>query len=73
MMRVYSQAHPFYCGIDLHARTMHLCVLDQGGTVVLDKNLAARPETFLKAVAPFRDGLVQEQTRPCQRSTAGEQ
>ncbi len=57
-MRFYTKQHRFYCGIDLHARTMHLCVLDHTGTVVLDKNIAARPETFLKAIAPFREDVV---------------
>src|SRR5947209_132401 len=58
MMRFYNGQHPFYCGIDLHARSMHLCILDQAGQVVFDRNLPCRPETFLRAVAPFRDGLV---------------
>jgi transposase len=57
-MRVYTQQHRFYCGIDLHARSMHLCVLDAAGQVVLDKNLAARPEALLKALAPFRPDVV---------------
>lgn len=30
-MRFYKQPHAFYCGIDLHARTMYLCVLDHAG------------------------------------------
>ena len=34
MMRFYSTQHRFYAGIDLHARTMHVCVLDQVGNVV---------------------------------------
>src|SRR5437660_934924 len=58
MMRFYNGQHPFYCGIDLHARSMHLCILDQAGQVVFDRNLSCRPETFLRAIAPFRDGLV---------------
>jgi transposase len=57
-MRFYTQPHRFYAGIDLHARTMHVCVLDHDGTVVFDRNLPARPDAFLRAVAPFRDGLV---------------
>ena len=56
MMRFYNQQHRFYCGVDLHARTMYLCVLDQAGTVVFDQNLPAAPDAFLDAVAPFRDG-----------------
>jgi hypothetical protein len=27
-MRFYTQAHRFYCGVDLHTRTLLLCVLD---------------------------------------------
>jgi transposase len=57
-MRFYNQQHRFYCGVDLHARTMYLCIVDANGQVVFDKNLAAEPAAFLKAVAPFRDGLV---------------
>ena len=30
-MRFYNQQHQFYCGVDLHARTMYLCVLDAAG------------------------------------------
>jgi transposase len=57
-MRWYDRQHRFYCGIDLHARSMHLGILDQTGTPVFDRNLAARPESFLKAIAPFRSDLV---------------
>jgi transposase len=57
-MRFYNQQHRFYAGIDLHARSMHLCILDQDGNTAFDKNLPGRPETFLHALAPFRDGLV---------------
>src|SRR6516165_11926041 len=57
-MRFYNQQHRFYCGVDLHARTMYLCILDQAGEVVFDRNLTANPDAFLRAVAPFRDGLV---------------
>ena len=27
-MRLYQAQHRAYCGVDLHARTMFLCVLD---------------------------------------------
>ena len=57
-MRFYNQQHRFYAGIDLHARTMHVCVLDATGTVVLDRNLPCHFETLLQAIAPFRDDIV---------------
>ena len=28
-MRFYTNSHPYYCGIDLHARTLYVCILDQ--------------------------------------------
>src|SRR5215472_12267160 len=58
MMRFYNAQHPFYGGIDLHARTMHVCVLDAAGAVVYDRNLPCHFETLLQALAPFRDGIV---------------
>ena len=57
-MRFYTQQHRFYCGIDLHVRSMHICILDQAGNVVFDRNLPARPEAFLRAVAPFREDVI---------------
>ena len=58
MMRFYQQQHRFYCGVDLHARTMYLCILDQAGKTLLHKDYAADARVFLDAVAPYRDGLV---------------
>jgi transposase len=57
-MRFYTQQHPFYCGIDLHARTMYVCILAQGGEVLVHRNMKTDPEAFLKALAPYRQGLV---------------
>jgi transposase len=48
----------FYAGADLHARTLYLCVLDHDGQVRLSRNLPAAPQPFLKAVTPFREGLL---------------
>ena len=57
-MRFYTTQHQFYCGIDLHARTMYACILDQHGEIRLHRNMPASPETFLKAIAPYRDDIV---------------
>jgi hypothetical protein len=37
---------------------MYVCVLSPDGTIVLHRHMKAAPEPFLKAVAPYRDGLV---------------
>lgn len=57
-MRFYTKQHPLYCGIDLHARTMYLCVLNQDGEILVHRNMPAGPEPFLNAVAPYRSDLV---------------
>ena len=31
IMRFYNQQHKYYCGIDLHARKMYVCIIDQKG------------------------------------------
>ena len=57
-MRFYTQQHKHYCGIDLHAKAMYICILDQRGTKLVHKNLPTTPEAFLRAIAPYREDLV---------------
>jgi len=57
-MRFYTQSRRYYCGIDLHTRQMYVCILSSEGEVIFHKNMPARPEPFLEAIAPFREGLV---------------
>ncbi|MBZ5637585.1 MAG: IS110 family transposase [Acidobacteriia bacterium] len=57
-MRFYTQQHTYYCGIDLHARTMYVCIVDGEGEVVVHKNLRTDPAAFLELIAPFRPDVV---------------
>lgn len=57
-MRFYTRQHRHYLGVDLHARSLYLCILNQAGEILFHRNVAARPEAFLKAIAPYRDDLV---------------
>lgn len=57
-MRFYTKSHKHYCGIDLHARSMYLCILDAEGETLLHRNMKTTPEAFLEAVAPYREDLV---------------
>ena len=57
-MRFLTQSAASYVGVDLHARTLFLCVLDHAGTVKLSRNLPAKPEHFLNALEPFRPDLL---------------
>ena len=58
MMRFYDQRHQYTCGIDLHARTMYLCVLDSEGRIVFHRDLPTRPEALTDAIGPYRSDLV---------------
>ena len=58
-MRFYkNQDHRFYAGVDLHARSMYVCILDQHDDIVVHKNLRADPQLFLQTIKPYREGLV---------------
>ena len=57
-MRFYTKQHKYYCGIDLHANKMYLCILNQAGDVVLHRNIRTDPARFLAAIKPYRDDIV---------------
>jgi len=57
-MRVYTKPHKLSCGLDLHARTRYLCLLNQEGALLFHRKMKAAPEPFLKAIAPYREDLV---------------
>ena len=58
LRRFDTKQPPFYCGIDLHARTMSVCILDQAGETLLHRNMPATPEALLQAMAPSRAPIV---------------
>lgn len=57
-MRYYQGQHTYYCGVDLHTKTMFLCILDQQGNTVLSRNTLANPKSFLTAITRYRADLV---------------
>jgi transposase len=57
-MRFYTGKHQYYCGVDLHARTMYVCLTDADGTILVHERVRCHPEDFLSAVEPYRDDLV---------------
>jgi transposase len=56
-MRFYRGTHAYYCGVDLHARTMYLRLSDQQGQILVDQNLRCEPAAFLEAVGPYKQDL----------------
>jgi hypothetical protein len=73
MMRFYNHQHRFYCGVDLHARTLSLHILDRVGSskvggIFVHKStrgrLAKKSTTFL------RETVMQEALSPAQEAEA---
>lgn len=52
-MNFYNNTHPFYCGIDLHARLLYVCILDNDGNIVLHKEIKAQKEPLFKLLEPY--------------------
>ena len=57
-MQFYTKQHNAYCGIDLHARSMYGCILNQAGDILVHRNMQASPETFLRTRMPYREDIV---------------
>jgi transposase len=56
-MRFYTKQHKYYCGIDLHARSMYVCILDQEGSICVHRQITTSPEAFRIAIAPYREDI----------------
>jgi transposase len=57
-MRYSTKPQQFYGGIDVHARTMYVCILNQDGESMRHRNMKTSPETLLRSIAPSRADLV---------------
>ncbi len=57
-MRFYTETRQYYCGIDLHAKTMYLCIINDAGETVLHRNMKTQADTLAKAIKPFQEDIV---------------
>jgi hypothetical protein len=57
-MTFYTQQHQHYCGIELPAKALYVCLLDQNGPKLVHKNLPTPPEAVLRVLAPSREAVV---------------
>ena len=56
-MRYYTGQHQYYCGVDLHARTMYLCIVNQQDEILYHREIPAKAEVFLEKLAPYREDV----------------
>jgi len=57
-MQFYNKTHQYYCGIDLHAKTMYVCIINQNNEILLHRNMKTNADRFLSIVEPYRDDVV---------------
>lgn len=53
-MRFYNGQHRRYCRIDLHVKTLSICILDRAGQVLVHHNVKANPEALVETIALYR-------------------
>ncbi len=57
-MNFYNNMHPYYCGIDLHARLLYVCILDQEGNTLVHKEISADKTKLLNLLRPYIGNIV---------------
>ncbi len=57
-MKFYTKQHKFYCGVDLHAKTLYICIIDKEGSIVKHRNISADADAFLHAIERYREDIV---------------
>ena len=56
-MIFYTKQHQYYCGIDLHARMMYICIVDQEGKILYHRNISTSRDVFLEIIGPYREDI----------------
>ena len=58
MNNLHQTESEFNCGIDLHAKSMYICVMNREGEILVHRNIRNNDFAyFLKVVEPYRHDL----------------
>ena len=57
-MNFYNNMHPYYCGIDLHARLLYVCIIDNTGLILVHKKIKDDPHALLNLIKPYIGDIV---------------
>ena len=57
-MNFYNNLHPYYCGIDLHARVLYVCIIDQDGQTCVHQEISDSPDQLKSILEPYRGNIV---------------
>lgn len=64
-MNFYHNSHQHYCGIDLHARSLYVCILDRDGNTLVHKEIPAKPEPLLQLLDGLDDLVIGVECMHC--------
>lgn len=58
-MNFYNPSTLFYCGIDLHARTIYICIMNKDRKILVHRQITNNAtDLFLKILQPYKHDLV---------------
>ena len=57
-MRFYTNSHPYYYAIDLHARTLYVCIIDEQDNILIHKEISANPDALFKLIEPYIGNII---------------
>ena len=57
-MKFYTTLQQYYCGIDLHARILYVCILNQQGDKLVHQKIGADPLALLQLLEPYIGNVV---------------
>jgi len=58
-MRFYNAIRQFYCGVDLHARSIYICIMNKDRKVLVHRKLKnSSTDLLLKILQPYKHDLV---------------
>jgi len=57
-MNFYNSTHKYYCGIDLHARSLYVCILDKEGKTLYHKEVKANPDKLYQSIEAYLDDII---------------
>jgi len=57
-MRFYNALKQFYCGVDLHARSIYICIMDKDSKVLVHRKRKNRStDLLLRILQPYKPHL----------------
>lgn len=48
----------YFCGVDLHAKTNFICIMDYKSRILVHRRIPAEPRVFFNIIEPYKEDLV---------------